>query len=380
MCYLCTRFVPISSPFVGAEDFLTQIVADFGLIGDDQRASERTSATSNLELVTRLHEFLMSLVPLDLRAVVLVDEAQHLDLSVLEQIRVLANLGTDTAKLLQILLVGHPELQSRLRRPDIQSLDQRVSCRSVLSPLTPDEVGPYIERRLEVAQRGTAVLAAHEQPPPTVKFTPAAVEVIADVSGGIPRAVNEVCACALEIGYEREVRSLDRQVAVAAARQVGLTVPSPSGPTRGRPIAMTMWVAGVTAVASTVWWQISAHRWPTEHEPSRPMAVTSANAPAAKETASTELAATESTATESTLPAADGVLLVVGTFESRERASAVAREIGARGLPAFARLDATGDSHVVLVGPYVSREEALEAQRQIAALHYPNQRIVSERR
>ena len=131
----------------------------------------------------------------------------------------------------------------------IQSLDQRVSCRSVLSPLTPDEVGPYIERRLEVAQRGTAVLAAHEQPPPTVKFTPAAVEVIADVSGGIPRAVNEVCACALEIGYEREVRSLDRQVAVAAARQVGLTVPSPSGPTRGRPIAMTMWVAGVTAVA-----------------------------------------------------------------------------------------------------------------------------------
>jgi general secretion pathway protein A len=123
------------------------------------------------------------------RVILIVDEAQNLDVSVLETVRLLSNFETPQTKLLHTILSGQPQLATRLARPEMAQLQQRIAVTSRLYPLTPDEVALYIDHRLRVAG------LTGDSP-----FSHSAIETIAAWSGGIPRKINRVCFNALTMG------------------------------------------------------------------------------------------------------------------------------------------------------------------------------------
>ena len=142
----------------------------------------------------------------DRRFIVVIDEAQNLEPSVLETIRLLSDFETPQAKLLQIVLSGQPELADKLARPSLRQLRQRVSMLSTLSPLPLVEVARYINHRLRAAGRPDAPL-----------FTEAAAQMVAEMSEGIPRNINNICFNALSLGCAVRQKTIDvdilRQVA-----------------------------------------------------------------------------------------------------------------------------------------------------------------------
>jgi len=144
--------------------------------------------------------------------VLIVDEAQNLPLPILEQIRILSNLETDKEKLLQIILVGQLNLVPLLRSPELRQLDQRVSIRYQLKPLTDEETGAYIVHRLAIANGSRSVV-----------FTPAALKVVYDYSGGVPRLINMLCDRALLGGYSAQTTRIDEHLVKSAAEGLDLT-------------------------------------------------------------------------------------------------------------------------------------------------------------
>ena len=177
------------NPFLSEEDLLKAILQDLGVLSrGDERSAGR--APSKQDLIATLYDFLLSLIPLGARAVLIIDEAQNLPLPILEQIRILSNLETDKEKLLQIILVGQLNLIPLLRSPELRQLDQRVSIRYQLKPLTEEEVTAYIAHRLAVASGSR-----------NVTFLPKAVQRIHAYTGGIPRLINLLCDRALLGAY-----------------------------------------------------------------------------------------------------------------------------------------------------------------------------------
>jgi general secretion pathway protein A len=163
----------VLNPFLAEEDLLRVILQDLGVINrGEERAGGRQP--SKQDLITTLNDFLLSLIPLGAHAVLIVDEAQNLPLPILEQIRILSNLETNKEKLLQIILVGQLNLVPLLRSPELRQLDQRVSIRYELKPLTGDEVAAYVAHRLAVANGSR-----------TVTFSPKALRAIHQYTGGI---------------------------------------------------------------------------------------------------------------------------------------------------------------------------------------------------
>jgi general secretion pathway protein A len=219
----------VLNPFLSEEDLLRLILQDFGVVSRDEIKRGRLTGVSKQELIDTLNEFLLSLLPLGASAVLILDEAQNLPRQTLEQIRILSNLETDKEKLLQIVLVGQLNLKDVLRAADLRQLDQRVSIRYELRPLTREESAAYIAHRLAIAGGGGAV-----------SFTPAALDLVYRCSGGIPRLMNLVCDRALLCGYsERSARILPEMVR-KAARSLDLAFPrrSISGWFRGQAAAV----------------------------------------------------------------------------------------------------------------------------------------------
>jgi general secretion pathway protein A len=138
---------------------------------------------------------------------VIFDEAQNLQPGTLEQIRILSNFETTTDKLVQILLVGQPELKARLDLPELRQLKQRIGLRCTILPLRPEEIHDYIRRRLRIAGGQDLNL-----------FTERAVRRIAEYSGGIPRVVNIVCDHCLLIGYADQTRRIDVDIVQRAIK------------------------------------------------------------------------------------------------------------------------------------------------------------------
>ncbi len=164
--------------------------------------------TTDMDLVS-MHELfnraLLQEAHAGRRFIVVVDEAQNLEPSVLETIRLLSDFETPQAKLLQIVLSGQPELADKLSRPSLRQLRQRVSLLSTLKPLPADEVAHYISHRLRAAGREDTTL-----------FTPAAVKLIAEMSEGIPRNINNICFNVLSLGCALKLKTID----VDSVRQV----------------------------------------------------------------------------------------------------------------------------------------------------------------
>jgi type II secretory pathway predicted ATPase ExeA len=147
----------ILNPFLAEEDLLRLILQDFGVVSREEIKRGRLAGVSKQELIETLNDFLLSLLPLRATAVLIIDEAQNLPRAVLEHIRILSNLETDKEKLLQIVLVGQLNLREVLRSPDLRQLDQRVSIRYNLKPLTQEETAAYVAHRLTIAGGGSAV-------------------------------------------------------------------------------------------------------------------------------------------------------------------------------------------------------------------------------
>ena len=150
------------------------------------------------------------------RVVLIVDEAQNLSAHTLEQVRLLTNLETATTKLLQIILIGQPELRDLLARPELRQLAQRITARYHLNPLSSEETAGYVKHRMRVA--GATAEA----------FTPASLAEVHRLSGGVPRIINVICDRALLGAFTHEDHRVGGKLVRDAATQVyGRPMPAP---------------------------------------------------------------------------------------------------------------------------------------------------------
>jgi type II secretory pathway predicted ATPase ExeA len=176
-------FVP--DPFLSREDLLKTLLVDFGVVSVDEIRSGRLRGASRTDLSYPLYDFLTSLQPLKAFAVVMIDEAQNLTAELLEEIRILSDLDNGQ-KLLEVVLVGQPELQARLATSTMRQLSQRVAVRCELSPLVRTDLARYVSHRLTVAGNDGKL-----------QFTDDAIEFVWAASKGNPRVINLVCDRAL---------------------------------------------------------------------------------------------------------------------------------------------------------------------------------------
>jgi general secretion pathway protein A len=167
----------ILNPALNADELMKAIATEFGL---------HVKGRDRLETVSAIGEFLLKQIEHGKETVLIIDEAQNLTEDLLEQVRLLSNIETDDRKLLQIVLMGQPELRERLNSPRLKQLRQRITVRFHLAPLTRIEVAQYIMHRLQISGAKGAPY-----------FTLPAVWRVFNYSGGIPRLVNAVCDKAL---------------------------------------------------------------------------------------------------------------------------------------------------------------------------------------
>ncbi|WP_158748490.1 ExeA family protein [Acidobacterium sp. S8] len=191
-------------------EFLQYILADFGL---------PSSGKNKSEMLFDLSQFLIARGQKKLSTVLIVDEAHHLSAEILEEVRLLTNLETAEDKLLQIVLVGQPELDEKLDSTGLRQLKQRIAIRARLDPLSESEARGYIERRLRIA-------GADDQA--STIFSPTAITAIYHHSRGFPRLINTICENALITGYAREMRSISPDVIEDVATDLCLGVVRPN--------------------------------------------------------------------------------------------------------------------------------------------------------
>ena len=187
-----TKSAFILNPNLSALQLLKAIVADFGVM---------VKTRSRMELMDVLNQFLITQLTEGNNVVLIIDEAQNLNPEVLEQIRMISNLETHKEKLIQIALVGQPELRQKLENPTLRQLRQRIGIRYHILPLERDEVGEYIQHRLHVAGSNGRI-----------QFVPKTVDSIYRYSKGIPRLINMVCDKCLLAGYVYETDEMTLEI------------------------------------------------------------------------------------------------------------------------------------------------------------------------
>lgn len=244
------RVALIFNPFFNGVEMLQALHSEFGL-GD-------VETTSRKELLDRLNTYLLQQLANGRTCIAIFDEAQHLSTEFLEQIRVLSNLETSQEKLIQIILVGQPELLELIRTPQMAQLDQRVSVRCTLTHLSLDETGRYIYHRLNVAGAKGAI-----------RFDEVGVKMMHAATGGVPRLINLTCDRALLAGYSEQSKSISvnhvKQAVASLRGEEGIDahatvtpakvlVSSPSMPRR-RWFASAIGVAAV-ALFGLLWWRL----------------------------------------------------------------------------------------------------------------------------
>lgn len=176
-------------------------------------------ANTKTALISALNGFLIDQVREDNNVVLLIDEAQNLKPAVLEEVRMLSNLETEREKLIQIILMGQPELKSKLWLRQLTQLRQRVTLHYHLGPLDHAETAGYITHRLHVAgANGEAV------------FTPPAVSHVFRYTRGVPRLINGVCDLALLTGYVNEARTIGPEIIDEVSRELPALIDEPDAP------------------------------------------------------------------------------------------------------------------------------------------------------
>ena len=200
-----TNVAYIFNPRQTAEELLESICEEFRI----PRDVEPGRAPSARDHVAALNEYLLRTHGVGQNNVLIIDEAQSLSAEVLEQLRLLTNLETNERKLLQIILIGQPELRDMLARPELEQLAQRVIARCHLDALTPRETAQYIHHRLNVAGLSRAL-----------PFDAASVQRIHALSRGVPRRINLLCDRALLGAYAGGKPQVDVAIVDKAAAEV----------------------------------------------------------------------------------------------------------------------------------------------------------------
>jgi len=196
------QYAYIFNPLLSSDEFLRYLSADLNL---------RLPMTGKHDILIQLHAHLAQRQKIGQTTTLIVDEAHLLSLQLLEEIRLLGNLENQQSKLLQIVLVGQPELDKRLDSPNLRQLKQRISLRCQLQPLSLEQTGQYITWRLK-----RAGVSGDDGP----VFTPEAVAAVFEYSQGYPRLINTICDNALIFACGAEARIVRLELVVEACRDL----------------------------------------------------------------------------------------------------------------------------------------------------------------
>lgn len=239
------RVALIFNPFLSGVEMLQGLLSEFGL--------GNSNTTSRKELLDKLNAYLLQQLANGRTCIAIFDEAQHLSMEFLEQIRVLSNLETDNEKLIQIVLVGQPELIQLIRTPQIAQLDQRISVRCSLTHLSRDETSRYVYHRLNVAGAQGRV-----------KFDDSGLRLVHSATGGVPRLINLTCDRALLAAYGAQADTVKeshvRQAIASLRGEEGISSPESASPkllslpTR-RPRMWGMLGAIAASIIALAWWR-----------------------------------------------------------------------------------------------------------------------------
>jgi len=294
VCRLLLEQVPkrcnvayIFNPKLTVEELLKSVCDEFGI----PYAHPGPGATTVKDYLDPLNRFLLQTHAVGQSNVLIIDEAQNLSADVLEQLRLLTNLETNERKLLQIVLIGQPELRQMLARPELEQLAQRVIARYHLEALTETETLQYIRHRLTISGLNRAL-----------PFDRESVQRIHQLSRGVPRRINLLCDRALLGAYSTGAPRVRREIVDKAAREVFET-PSPINP-RGwlqrRPAVLGLGLVGGAALFAAGSWILDGGRSSPAHTAAN--AVTAASAPAIAASVKPAPEAASSTATAASPP------------------------------------------------------------------------------
>ena len=195
-----TKVALVLNTHLGKKELLTTILEDLGV---------EYRSTSKTHLLSALNDYLIDQVSKDVNVVVIIDEAQNLTPSVLEEVRMLSNLETETEKLVQIVLMGQPELKKKLSMPKLEQFRQRVVFHYHLAPLNYEEASLYIKHRLKTA--GNLEMDI---------FTTGAIDEIYKFSGGVPRLINLACHNALISGLVSDSKYITVDIACDSLKEL----------------------------------------------------------------------------------------------------------------------------------------------------------------
>lgn len=226
----------IINPRLSARGLLRAINSEFGIRSDHATAKE---------LIDELNAFLIKKKSQGKSAILIIDEAQNLGRDVLEQLRLLSNLETTREKLLQMILVGQPELSRMLDTRELRQLSQRISLSCSISPLVFRETRQYINHRLHVASPG-----------PRVYFTKGALRRIYRYSGGIPRLINIACDRALLLAFSRGIHRISGQTAKSAIAELSARTRLQAAWQKSSPLPLMMFGILAAAFIMTLFFQL----------------------------------------------------------------------------------------------------------------------------
>lgn len=195
------------NPRLEVMEFFEFMFADFGIPYQPKDKGQ---------CLLKLNQWLLDRYRAREAAVLIVDEAQNLSAEMLEEIRLLTNLETSTEKLLQIVLSGQPELEQKLKLPELRQLRQRITLRSRTHALTLEETGAYIDQRLKIAGADGTAIFAHE-----------ATDIVFKYSKGIPRVINLLCEHSLISAFADQKRPVGPEIVEEVAREFELHEVSP---------------------------------------------------------------------------------------------------------------------------------------------------------
>jgi len=194
----------ILNPMLTETQMLRAIVEEFGI---------HAGKKDRLGYISLLNEFLLRISSVGQDAVLIIDEAQAMTVQSLEMVRMLSNLETERQKLVQIVLVGQPELRATLNNPALRQLAQRITVRYHLKTMSPEDTDGYIRHRLKIAGQD-------ETRDDCVRFEPEAVSEIFRYSNGTPRMINAISDKALLAGYVYRRNTIDRGIVQAALNEL----------------------------------------------------------------------------------------------------------------------------------------------------------------
>jgi len=224
----------VLNPYMTGPELLRLVLRDFGLVSRDELRSGALARADAVQLMDTLEGFLLTVRSVDSRAILVVDEAQSLAPAVLDQVRLLTALERHGRRLIQIVLGAQPAILQTLKKDSMYALNERISRRVFLAPLTGTEIKAYIEHRLAVAGGKDKVT-----------FTDDAVAVVTALARGLPRRVNLLCDRALQVGLAERVQVIGPEIVSRAAQSLsggagsGAAPPASQRPEEDEPVIVT---------------------------------------------------------------------------------------------------------------------------------------------